>query len=200
MRPIDAIEARADIIEVTKALGYSVRGNRIRAVWRNGKGLTVSLNRTKGVFCDHKTGKGGNVFQLVMLILGCGFPDSLKWLADFYGIELRHPSRQEVRTAQARRTRAQNAAVELAGWRWNLTQDLRGLRNTIWSGCRRVDRWAAQQQQFSDDLRWSAVAEVPDRLRLADDIDSYVGHIQQLSAAGLIGLRERLGGDGLVTA
>ena len=197
MRPIDATWARADIIEVAKALGCTVRGNRIRATWRDGKGFTVSLSRGKPVFCDHRDGVGGNVFTLVMLILGCGFNEARKWLANFYGIELKHRDAQAVKADQMRRQRATNAADGLAEWRWLHAYLLRTMRNRIWSECRRVERWADAQAGFSEDLRWYKFAEVPERFRLADDIDSYVGYIEQLGTAELIALRRRLEGDGL---
>ena len=160
------------------------------ANWRDGDGFTVSIDPAQGLFYDHRDGKGGDVFDLVALNLGCGFRDSLTWLADFYGIELANQTPQAVQ----RLHRVRNAATELAEWRWCYAQFLRAVRNRIWSGCRRVGRWADAQAGFTEDPGWSKFAQAPEKFRLADGIDQYIARLEQLPAADLIALRNRLEG------
>lgn len=195
LRPIDAIKARADLVEMAQALGCRVRGSRATAVWREGERFTVSLDRKKGLFYDHKTGQGGDVIALVMLIRGCGFREALRWLADFYGIHLRNRFDAEAsRRFREHRDRAERAAVSIVVWRWRLGQVLRAVRNSIWSECNRIESWADAQAGFSDGLRWSDFSRVPDRLRLADAIDAYIAYLESMSAADLLSLRDRLEG------
>ena len=86
MTPIEVIKSQTDIAEVAKELGSTVRGDRATAAWRNGDGLNVNLDRERGLFYDHRDGRGGDVFNLVQLSRGCDFIDARKWLEDFNGI------------------------------------------------------------------------------------------------------------------
>lgn len=192
MRPITAIKARADIAKIASYLGCKVRRSRMTAPWRGGTGFTVSLDRDRGLFFDHKTGHGGDIIELVKLCRGCGFSEALAWLADHCGVTLRRQEPGAAARYQAAQTRAQSAADDLVGWRNERAYRLRMRRNAMWSECRRVENWADGQKGFSDDLRWSKVAQVPDLWRVADRIDDQVTRLERLPAAELVALRERL--------
>jgi hypothetical protein len=127
MSSVKAVKARADICEVAGALGPKVRGNRMTAAWRNGDGLTVSLDRDEGLFYDHRDGKGGDVFDLVRLSLDCGFSDARSWLAEFYGIARDgEPCASRPREPEPRldATEADRSRIHSALTRWRETVPL----------------------------------------------------------------------------
>jgi len=191
--PAEAIRSVVDIACVGVVLGCRVRSNRMTAAWRGGDGLSVSLDRQRGLFYDHRDGKGGDVIKLVMLCRGCGFGEALAWLADFYGVELKQPDTETLRRSQRRRQQAQVTAEGLADLRWRVTQYLRAVRNSIWSECSRFERESVGPHRIQDRPagEWKRMRE---RMKLADGIDDYITHLTSLPAAELIKLRDRLEG------
>ena len=58
---------------------------RAPAIWRDGEGLNVSMDDSRGVWHDFKTDDGGSVLALVVQVRG-GSPQH--WLADLTGTPL----------------------------------------------------------------------------------------------------------------
>lgn len=76
-----------EIVDVWRALGGGpLQGSRGRAFWRDGDGLSVSLNSGRGVWKDFVSGVGGGILALVMIALGCGKAEALAWLVDNCGV------------------------------------------------------------------------------------------------------------------
>jgi hypothetical protein len=102
---------------------------RVRAVWRDGDGLSVSLDDSRGVWHDFVTGEGGGVLDLVQLIRGGTKHEALRWVADFAGMPLEEKpfspadraewakKRQDLEQALPDARRWQRAAV-------NMTEDV----------------------------------------------------------------------------
>lgn len=63
-----------------------------QAWWRNGNGLNVRLDDSRGVWKDFVTNEGGGVLALVVRIRGGTRQDALRWVADFAGVPRRHAS------------------------------------------------------------------------------------------------------------
>lgn len=61
---------------------------RARAVWRDGNGLNVSLDDSRGTWFDFRDGCGGGVLDLVQHVRGGSRQEALRWVADFAGIAL----------------------------------------------------------------------------------------------------------------
>jgi hypothetical protein len=61
---------------------------RAPAAWRNGDGLNVALDDSRGVWHDFVTDDGGGVLDLVAQFRGGSRQDALKWLAEFAGMPL----------------------------------------------------------------------------------------------------------------
>jgi hypothetical protein len=59
-----------------------------RAVWRDGNGLSVSLNDRRGFWHDFVTHDGGGVLDLIVRVRGDSHQDALRWLADLVGLPL----------------------------------------------------------------------------------------------------------------
>ena len=88
--------AMINIIDVWRVLGGAeLSGKRGRAFWRGGGDYNVSLNVNKGVWFDHRDGKGGGVLKLVMVARDSSNADALTWLERNGFIEPRHLSPAE---------------------------------------------------------------------------------------------------------
>jgi hypothetical protein len=86
---IAEIKRRAPITDVWLGLGGPpIRQRRSRAWWRNGEKPSVAIYADTGRWRDNAAGTGGDVFDLVRVVQGCGFKDAVKWLAAFAGIDL----------------------------------------------------------------------------------------------------------------
>jgi hypothetical protein len=81
---------RVDISDVAETLGVKLDRTRRRgvAVWRKGKGFSVSFNDAKGVWNDFVTNQGGGVIDFVVKVLGCDRKAALEWLAEYAGVPL----------------------------------------------------------------------------------------------------------------
>ncbi len=76
------------ISEVWRALGGGeLQHNRGRAFWRNGDGLNISLDDSKGAYYDHARGTGGGVLDLLQLVRGGSRAEAMEWLKAFAGVE-----------------------------------------------------------------------------------------------------------------
>jgi len=77
------------ISEVYQALGGpELRGMRGPAFWRDGDGLNVSMDDSRGIWHDFTTGDGGGVLDLVVKVRGGNRADALRWAADLAGVPL----------------------------------------------------------------------------------------------------------------
>ena len=89
MAIISELKNAANIRDAWSALGGGkLHGNRGQAFWRGGKGDSVSLDPSRGLWHDFVTGEGGDVIRLVEVVQGCDFRDALAWLSDFTGLSL----------------------------------------------------------------------------------------------------------------
>lgn len=70
-----------NIVAVVRALGGpEPRGGRLRAWWRDGDGLNVAIDPTKGQWYDHARGEGGGVLSLVRNVILVDDAGALAWL------------------------------------------------------------------------------------------------------------------------
>jgi hypothetical protein len=100
-------EAQAlDITTIWPELGGGrLRRTRGKAFWRGGDGHSIALDPAKGVWYDHRDGRGGGVLELVMVALQCDQRSALQWLESNCGLESRRALSAEERR-QHRRERA----------------------------------------------------------------------------------------------
>jgi DNA primase len=113
---IEEVRSRADIVEV---IGAHVR---LRKAGRNFVGLcpfhgektpSFTVSREKGFFHCFGCGAGGTVFNFMMKMDGATFPETVRTLANRYGITIAEDIRRDPRAAGERE--AMLAAAELAG-------------------------------------------------------------------------------------
>lgn len=97
LRPLGRVNevlARTRISQVYRALsGKEPRraGSatwRAPATWRDGDGLNVSLDDSRGLWHDFTTDEGGGVLDLVVRVRGGSRQDALRWVADLVGYPL----------------------------------------------------------------------------------------------------------------
>lgn len=88
MNDFDKVKAAVSIRQYLTDRGYTIRGNRTQAKWRDGTGYNVSIDEKKGVWHDHKAGTGGSVIDLCMAVEGLDKSAALHALADRYGVML----------------------------------------------------------------------------------------------------------------
>ena len=70
-----------NIVAVVRALGGpEPRSGRLRAWWRDGDGLNVAIDPTKGQWYDHARGEGGGVLSLVRSVMLVDDAGALAWL------------------------------------------------------------------------------------------------------------------------
>jgi hypothetical protein len=91
---VNEVLASIKISQVYRALGGpELRRSghdryRGQAWWRNGDGLSISLDDTRGLWHDHRDGEGGGVLALVQRIRGGSRQDALHFVADVAGVPL----------------------------------------------------------------------------------------------------------------
>ena len=74
-----------------------------KAVWRSGHEIRIGENGgiaydlRKRVYHNHKSGKGGDIFALIMEATGCGFIDAVKRAEEFAGGDYSSSARPEVK-------------------------------------------------------------------------------------------------------
>lgn len=61
---------------------------RARAAWRNGDGLNISLDDSRGVWYDFVTNTGGGLLDLVVTVRGGTKQEALHWIADLINLPL----------------------------------------------------------------------------------------------------------------
>jgi len=102
------------LCDVWTALGGGpLRAGRGLAFWRDGDGLSVSLQSDKRAWFDHVTATGGGILALVETVLGCDRRAALEWLADNFGIATTERTPEERRAYARRLAQARVAASEL---------------------------------------------------------------------------------------
>jgi hypothetical protein len=108
------------ISEVYRALGGpELRGMRGPAFWRDGDGLNVSLDDSRGVWHDFRDDTGGGILDLIVHVRGGSRVDALRWAADLAGVPLDDkPLFREDRARWARERRELERALPAARlWR-----------------------------------------------------------------------------------
>ena len=91
---VNEVLASIKISQVYRALGgpeLRCSGHdcyRGRAWWRDGDGLSISLDDTRGVWYDHRDGEGGGILDLVIHVHGCARADALHFVAGVAGVVL----------------------------------------------------------------------------------------------------------------
>ena len=120
MRVLDLIE-QSTITTVWRVLGGGdIKSGRGRAWWRDGDGLTVSIDAERGRWYDHRDHIGGGILRLIQHVRGGSIRDALRWLADLHGVTLdgRAPlsAQDRQRYAQARRDATELARAAGLWW------------------------------------------------------------------------------------
>lgn len=77
------------IREVWLALGGELpkRGSRVKAFWRSGNGLSVSLNFTKNTWYDFVASEGGGTIKLAAAVLGTDTKGAFRWLKETFNLK-----------------------------------------------------------------------------------------------------------------
>lgn len=118
---------RVAITAVARALGLRVRRGRTLATWRDGTHYSVALSDARGAWCDHVTGDGGGVLELIRRVRGGDRQDALRWLASYAGVPLpeRTWTATERREWARRRAAAAREAAAVEAWRADVLDGLR---------------------------------------------------------------------------
>jgi hypothetical protein len=91
---VNEVLAPIKISQVYRALGGPElrRGGhdhyRGRAWWRDGDGLSISLDDARGVWYDHRDGEGGGILDLVIHVHGGTRAEALHYVAGIAGVAL----------------------------------------------------------------------------------------------------------------
>lgn len=154
--------------------------------YRAGKNpRSVKFNDAKGVGYDFGIGKGFGYIGLVEMVQGCGRREAVAWLRRQYGLVKLDP------TIHQRRGQARRDLADLLAFVNRLRETVFEIRNEILSEWHLAE-WAARGPARAGDLPASEWRRLRKRLELADQIDDYVAHVEQLPAGELIALRDRL--------
>ena len=99
------------IVPVLLALGApEPKGNRLPAWFRNGDGLSISIDTKKNCWFDFVAGRGGGIIDLVMVARDCSKSEALRWLEQNAGLDSQRLTHDE----RERRARAQRHAARVA--------------------------------------------------------------------------------------
>lgn len=88
---VDRIFETANVVEVIgEFLSLKKKGTNhwAKSPFANEKTPSFAVSASKNIWKDFSTGKGGNSIGYLMEAEGMTYPDALKWLADFYKIEI----------------------------------------------------------------------------------------------------------------
>src|SRR5205807_1761550 len=61
---------------------------RVRATWRDGDGLNVALDDSRGAWYDHVANEGGGILDLIIRVNGGTRRGALRWAAECAGVDL----------------------------------------------------------------------------------------------------------------
>lgn len=103
---IEDVLARCDILEtVRQYVSMKRAGSQYKGLCPFHEENTPSffVHPDKGFFKCFGCGKGGNVYQFLMAVEGWSFPETVRQLADRYGIEIPEQSDEEAEAARRRR-------------------------------------------------------------------------------------------------
>ena len=89
--------------------GGELQHNRGRAFWRNGDGLNISLDDSKGAYYDHARGTGGGVLDLLQLVRGGSRAEAMEWLKGFGVVESGPTGRSRARSGDWAEAKAAEA-------------------------------------------------------------------------------------------
>jgi DNA primase catalytic core len=110
-RSIDEVFDRADIVEIAQQLVSGLKKSgasyKAKSPFTSEKSGSFFVVPAKGIYKCFSSGKGGNVVSLVMEIKGLDYPGAIKFIADFYRIELKYTNtKQESEEEQTERETA----------------------------------------------------------------------------------------------
>ena len=154
-RNITGVLKQVRISQVWTALGGGpLRSNRGRAFWRDGDGLTISLDDTKGCYYDHRDNADGGILDLIQLVRGWTRSEAAEWLFDLAGVE--RPQLSQAAKAQWRRGRAAAAAEASDFTRWRRDTE-HSLRCNLVIACgmyHRAKKWLIDHEAENQTPRW----------------------------------------------
>lgn len=125
---------------------------RARATWRNGDGLNISLDDSRGVWHDFVTSTGGGLLDLVVTVRGGTRQEALHWIADL--IDLPLESYDESHDALPRATEWRRYLPVAALWRRTIAKLTDELLDTL------------KQALFDPTLDWPETDEIYQAERL----------------------------------
>jgi len=156
------------LCDVWTALGGGpLRAGRGLAFWRDGDGLSVSLQSDKRAWFDHVTATGGGILALVETVLGCDRRGALEWLSDRYGIARSERTPSERRDYSRRLELARLAAAAIVERRDDYLSDLRTASSLLLAEYHRLIRvgdWVKAKEVWA---KLDDIAGRRDRYRLA---------------------------------
>ncbi len=114
---IDAVNQRTDIVEVVgqfvqlKKRGINYIAN---CPFHNERTPSFNVNPARGIFKCFGCGKGGNAITFLQEHEKLSYPEAIKWLADFYKIEVEETERSQEQMAQQQEGESLRIAAEFA--------------------------------------------------------------------------------------
>lgn len=175
------------ISAVARDLGApEIKDDRCAAWYRGGSNSrSVKFDDAEGVGYDFGTGKGFGYIGLVQMVQGCDRREAVAWLRRQYGLAKPDPAMRQ------RREQARSESADLTAFVNRLRETVFEIRNSILTDWH-VAEWAARGPDRAGDLPASEWRRLRQRRKLADQLDDYMAHVEQLPAAELIALRNRL--------
>jgi hypothetical protein len=158
MTTAQAILDRVKIAAIWRALGGGeLRHGRGRAFWRDGDGLNVSLDDSRGLWHDFATDEGGGMLDLVQRVRGGGRAGALRWVAESFGLPLQdRPLTAADRRRYARATQEAGPLARAA---------------LAWHGAR-LSEIEDQAREASERPDWEALARVAPEVRRFRALDA----------------------------
>jgi hypothetical protein len=171
---------------IARDLGMTGKNGRYGPSWRESKSQrSVTVDDRIGCWYDHGAQEGGGIVALVEKVLNCDRRQAVDWLRQRYGLAKPDPGMRQ------RREQARSEGENLVKFINRLRETVFEIRNSILTDWH-VAEWAARGPDRAGDLPASEWRRLRQRLKLADGIDDYLRHVEQLSAVELIALRNRL--------
>ena len=175
------------ITVIARDLGApGLKDGRCAAWYRGGKNpRSLKLDDAKGCWYDFGQQQGDGIIRLVEVALGVDRREAVEWLRRQY--QLGKPDSG----MRQRREQARSEGENLLAFVNRMRERVFEIRNSILTDWH-LAQWAARGPDRAGDLPASEWRRLRRRLKLADGIDEYMRHVEQLPAAELIALRNRL--------
>ena len=188
--------AISDFESVLRGLGFEPhRWNRAACVICGSTNKTAfSFDPEAGTFHCFRCDSGGGVLCLVEAALGCDRRAALRWLADFFGLQLGdcRLSASERRKYASRRMLAEEQAADLTKWRSRTLAFLRDLRNSLYENERMASAWARKHVNdpaMATNWRWDAVSIYALDDQRGNAINALIERIEAASPQVLLAMR-----------